>query len=83
MKLIIDVPEGNYKALKKMSSFNLGVYHEMILNGIPLEEELQKIKDEIQDLIDFEESCCGNATLGYECLGVINNKLSELKGGAE
>lgn len=43
-------------------------------------EELEKIKDEIQGLIDFEESCCGNTTLGYECLSVINNKISELKG---
>lgn len=43
-------------------------------------EKLEKIKDEIQGLIDFEESCCGNTTLGYECLGVINNKIGELKG---
>lgn len=43
-------------------------------------EELEKIKEEIQGLIDFEESCCGNTTLGYECLGVIENKISELKG---
>ena len=43
-------------------------------------EELEQIKNEIQGLIDFEESCCGNTTLGYECLSVINNKISELKG---
>lgn len=46
-------------------------------------EELEKIKEEIQGLIDFEESCCGNTTLGYECLGVINDKISELKGENE
>lgn len=45
--------------------------------------ELEKIKEEIRDLIDFEESCCGNTTLGYECLGVIKNKIDELKGEQE
>lgn len=43
-------------------------------------EELEKIRDEIQDLVDFEETCCGNAILGYQCLSVINNKITELKG---
>ena len=43
-------------------------------------EELEKIKAEIQGLIDFEESCGGNTTLGYQCLGVIDDKISELKG---
>lgn len=46
-------------------------------------EELEQIKNEIQGLIDFEESCCGNTTLGYECLGVINKNISELKGEQE
>lgn len=45
--------------------------------------ELGKIKEEIQGLIDFEESCCGNTTLGYQCLGVIKDKISELKGESE
>ena len=38
-------------------------------------DELEKIKEEIQGLIDFEESCCGNTTLGYECLGVVNKSI--------
>lgn len=46
-------------------------------------EELEQIKNEIQGLIDFEESCCGNTTLGYECLGVIDNHISELKENKE
>lgn len=46
-------------------------------------EELENIKTEIQGLIDFEESCCGNTTLGYECLGVIDNHISELKENEE
>ena len=43
-------------------------------------EELEKIKEEIQGLIDFEESCCGNTTLGYECLGVINESIEAIRG---
>lgn len=43
-------------------------------------EELEKIKEEIQGLIDFEESCCGNTTLGYECLGVINGSIEAIRG---
>ena len=55
----------------------LGAYLDGVDKGI---EELEKIKTEIQGLIDFEESCCGNTTLGYQCLGVIDDKISELKG---
>lgn len=43
-------------------------------------EELENLKEEIQGLIDFEESCCGNATLGYECLGVINERIEAIRG---
>lgn len=42
--------------------------------------ELEKIKEEIQGLIDFEESCCGNATLGYSCLRVINESIEAIRG---
>lgn len=45
-----------------------------------IETVLVDIKDEIQGLIDFEESCCGDITLGYQCLGVIEDRISELKG---
>ena len=87
MKLIINIPEDVYTRL-----FDNGIQdNEITIDdicemaralrlGTPLEEELEKIKAEIQDLIDFEETCCGNTTLGYQCLGVINNRISELKG---
>ena len=42
--------------------------------------KLEKIKGEIQGLIDFEESCCGNATLGYSCLRVINESIEAIRG---
>ena len=43
-------------------------------------DELEKVREKIQSLIDFEEGCSGNTTLGYECLGIINDTLSDLKG---
>ena len=55
----------------------LGAYLDGVDKGI---EELEKIKTEIQGLIDFEESCGGNTTLGYQCLGVVKDRISELKG---
>ena len=79
MKLIIDIDKKIYDRAM-LGDFNITVFDEAVRNGIPLEEELEKIKTEIQGLIDFEESCCGNTTLGYQCLGVIDDKISELKG---
>ena len=56
--------------------------YEELQNQVPnlIVEELEKIKTEIQGLIDFEESCGGNTTLGYQCLGVVKDRISELKG---
>lgn len=83
MKLIIELDKVAYDLLTgKIETANIDLFSTLIKsvkNGTPLEEELEKIKEEIQGLIDFEESCCGNTTLGYECLGVINNKIGELK----
>ena len=45
--------------------------------------QLIKLETEIQGLIDFEESCCGNTTLGYQCLSAIKDKISELEGENE
>ena len=76
--------EGKYLGCGRCS-FNDGNYIEALevlidYYEVGLIEELEKIKTEIQGLIDFEESCCGNTTLGYQCLGVIDDKISELKG---
>ena len=49
-------------------------------NQKTLQEELENIKNEIQGLIDFEESCCGNTTLGYSCLRVINESIEAIRG---
>ena len=78
MKIVIDIPEGAYELLKNEGVDWLGAEHILnaVANGIPLEEELEKIKNEIQGLIDFEESCCGDTTLGYQCLGVIEDMLN-------
>ena len=82
MKLVVDVPEGNYKALKKMSGCcGLGVYHEMILNGIPLSEELEKIKAEIELMdFDFGDYYDHTDTIIEMVSKVIDNYISELKG---
>lgn len=53
---------------------------EALENQTSIIAELEKIKAEIQGLIDFEESCCDNTILGYECLDVIDKHISELKG---
>lgn len=82
MKIIIDIPEDYYKIIKYDVKVNHNDFkpYEIIANGTSFSEELEKIKNEIQGLIDFEKSCCGNATLGYQCLGVIEDRISELKG---
>lgn len=43
-------------------------------------EELEKIKAEIEKIILFEESRDESATLAYECLGIVDKELYELKG---
>lgn len=42
-------------------------------------EELEKIKAEINEQIDFNESCCERTDL-YEAIGIINRRIAELKG---
>ena len=84
MKFIIELDERRFKDLQRIASIQMRrkclTCEQIIANGIPLSEELEKIKEEIQGLIDFEESCCGNTALGYQCLGVIKDRISELKG---
>ena len=81
MKLVIDVPDGNYKALKKMSGCGLGVYHEMILNGTPLAEELEKIKAEFSDLQKAHHIwLIDQYALIDECSEIIDKHIAELKG---
>ena len=84
IELVIKIPEDIYEISKKECEENdvliIDTFTYAIGNGKPLEEELEKIKNEIQGLIDFEESCCGDTILGYQCLGVIEDIISELKG---
>ena len=82
MKVVIDIPEDYYEIIKHDVKVNHNDFkpYKIIANGTPFSEKLEKIKAEIQGLIDFEESCCGNTTLGYQCLGIIEDRISELKG---
>lgn len=45
--------------------------------------ELEKIKAEIQSIIDLADSRGEDSKLAYQCQIVINERISELKGGAE
>jgi len=86
MKLIIDIPKEVKEKFNKTDNINFCFYDynsfigKAIRNGTPLSEEFENIKEKIQGLIDFEESCCGNTTLGYQCLGVIEDRIAEMKG---
>ena len=54
------------------------IYGECIAKDLFI-EELEKIKAEINEQIDFNESCCERTDL-YEAIGIINRRISELKG---
>ena len=42
-------------------------------------EEFESLKAEINEQIDFNESCCERTDL-YEAIGIINRRIAELKG---
>lgn len=69
-----------YKASLYKDVVALRKAEEALKNQKSIIEELEKIKEKIQGLIDFEDSCSGNTTLGYQCLGVVEDRISELKG---
>lgn len=81
MKAVIEVDVPEYQIGQEVSVYFKDT---MCIKGVCQKddtiEEFKKIKEEIQGLIDFEESCCENAIIGYECLGVINTHIAELKG---
>lgn len=87
MKLIIDIPDKMYdftKGAKTARFYPVETYVDMILKGIPLEEELEKIKTEIKDLdLGFvdEEYQSGIAYGIMKFNQILNKHISELKGG--
>jgi len=85
MKLIIEIDEDYYKSIcNRAERFGRGSAilpksEKIIFNGTPLSEELEKIKAEINEQIDFNESCCERTDL-HEAIGIINRHIAELKG---
>lgn len=85
MKLIIDIPEEDYKRVSAMV--------DMIRNGTPLSEELEKIRAEIENHCGLakEEHCkycsyCNNLMGVIEILEIIDKykaEREELKGESE
>ena len=85
MKLIIDIPNEVYNILTEYQvlSENLDLEY-FVIHGIPLEEELEKIKAEIEDLTLYRSNdIFGNTYPVYdqkEVLEILDKHISELKG---
>lgn len=78
MKLIIDIPEEDYAQLDKWSVY---YFREVISKGIPLSEELEKIKTEIDEIVESEmkEDVLWSLGLRYS-KKIIDKHITELKG---
>ena len=83
MKLIIDIPETMIQELKDGC---FGVKHNVyelagcIMNGIPLEEELEKVKTKIEDIEELDYDFEGFYHCQNEALKIIDKHIAELKG---
>ena len=55
MKLIIDIPDNQYNQICELRLHNRTIFDDAIRKGIPLNEVLDKIRDEIrkQNIADF------------------------------
>ena len=79
MKLIIDVPKEFYETIKTTLSYRFNYLEEKVRQATPLQVEFEEIKAEINEQIDFNESCCERTDL-YEAIGIINRRIAELEG---
>ena len=79
MKLIIDIPEKGYKKIKEyFANDDYGHPSDLAISkGIPLEEELEKIKAEIEkhNIADF--------IAVQSVLDILNKYISELEGDSK
>ena len=82
MKLIIDIPNNVYIACNEYKdNTNIGILQRIlyiaISNGIPFEEELEKVKNDIY----FMPYITGGASADRaQVVSYLNKKISELKG---
>lgn len=87
VELVIKIDDETYKQAINRTEFDtlsLGVkLIEAVQNGTPLEEELEQIKDEIEDTGAYEQEVYGKTEflkgITY-CLNIINKYIEELKG---
>lgn len=94
MKYIIELPEDYYKAIKEIPIKQSTTDMLIIRNGTPLSEELENAKREIEE-IKMKKPLMSR---GFECYGfkdktpedikteiieMLDNRIAELKGGAE
>lgn len=82
MKLVINVDNYKIEACKRRKEEGQNAwYHDMILNGKPLEKEiakeLEKVKAEIKKIRSKQNCSCS------DCLDIIDKHISELKGEYE
>lgn len=81
IKLIIDMSEDLYKGKIRGTTSNRQDRKilECVKNGTPLEDELEKIKAEIDGL--YSDCLYGEQLVSKtETMGILDNHISELKG---
>ena len=89
MKIVIDLDEKYYNDIKNSpTASNYSTLYALfgIRNGTPLLEELEKIKAEIHDMLKSDEVkndywCNLINNKAHLFLSIIDNHISELKGG--
>ena len=79
MKLIIDIPEEEYEK-NKSAKCDYHTLRMAIKNGIPLEEELEKVRDKIIKKANSGQWSEPTIYGMQKAVFIIDNELSELKG---
>ena len=85
MKIIIDIDERAYAGCVKLkNNDDMGVlgFHliNATANGTPLEEELEKIRSEIQEEIFNSKGYVTYSNALMRCYEIVDKHISELKG---
>lgn len=83
MKLIIDIPEDGYKKIKEyFANDDCGLPTDLaIAKGIPLEKELEKIRQKSVRLTERNIMITGTRADGrMDIIEIIDKHISELKG---
>ena len=81
MKIIVNIPNEMYDWIDNgfPDEDDYVMLWKEIKQGISFEEELEKIKQEIQSIIALADSRGEDTKLAYQCQTVITERISELK----